>query len=72
MLAGPHPRCLDRLSMMRVCRGGALNSRLLFTPQVERSGLWLEQRERGGGLGANEGKERRPVVWLTVIIIHTA
>ncbi len=64
MLAGPRPRCLDRLSMMQVCRGGALNSRLLFTPQVERRGLWLEKRERGGGLSGNEGGGRRPVVWF--------
>lgn len=65
MLAGPLPRCLDRLSMMLVCRGEALNSCPLFTLQGERSELWSEQRERGGGLGGSKGRGKQPCGWVS-------
>lgn len=73
MLARPHPRCLDRLSMMWVCRGGALNSHMLFTLQVEGRGLWSEQREPSGGLGGNAGRDRssRGLVNLTCHNTHS-
>lgn len=70
MLAEPHPRCLVRLSMMWACRWGALNSRLLFTLQEKRSGVWSKRRAWGRGLG---GRERKPAAWLAlVIVMHTA
>lgn len=65
MLAGPHPRFLDRLSMMQVCRVGSLNSWLWVSLQVER-----REGSGGGSLGGNKGKGGKMARGLVYFSYH--